>query len=71
MEVLRMDNIIRLNATTKKGNFLSIFYNQDTGLFCADMMRADEKGGNEFVRMTINEDSMLPTDEELNSVPDE
>jgi hypothetical protein len=35
------------------------------------MMRADEKGGNEFVRMTINEDSMLPTDEELNSVPDE
>jgi hypothetical protein len=66
-----MDNIIRLKATTKKGNFLSIFYNEDTGLFCADMIRADEKCGNEFVRKKINENEMLPTDEELDSVPDD
>lgn len=45
--------------TTAKGNTLQLFYNNDTGLVVVDLVNKEESGGNEFVRMTINEDKML------------
>jgi hypothetical protein len=47
------------SMTTAKGNTLQLFYNNETGLVVVDLVSANEQGGNEFVRMTINEDKML------------
>ena len=48
-----------IQLTTNKGNTVQLFYNNDTGLVVVDLIAKDESGGNEFVRMTINEDKML------------
>lgn len=45
--------------TTAKGNTLQLFYNNETGLVVVDLISANEDGGNEFVRMTIDENKML------------
>ena len=45
--------------TTKVGNTLSIFYNPDLDLLVIDLIAADEKAGNELVRMTLNETELL------------
>ena len=45
--------------TTAKGNTLQLFFNNETGLVVVDLVDKSEQGGNEFVRMTINEDKML------------
>ena len=54
-----MNNTQTINLTTAKGNTLQLFYNNDTGLVVVDLVAANEKGGNEFVRMTIDENKML------------
>ena len=54
-----MNNTQTINLTTVKGNTLQLFYNNETGLVVIDLVAASEKGGNEFVRMTIDENKML------------
>ena len=56
---VEVDNIQRHNITTKAGNYLSIFYNPDNDLFVVDLVHKDERGGNEFVRKTLDEKTML------------
>lgn len=53
------DNIKRHYITTKAGNSLCIFYNPDNDLFCVDLTHKNEKGGNEIVRMTLDEKNLL------------
>lgn len=55
-------DIERHTIKTKYGNYLSIFFNRTTGLFVVDIVRADERGGNEFIRRTIDDKRMLPSD---------
>jgi hypothetical protein len=54
-----MSAIQTVQLTTPKGNTLQLVHNADTGLVVVDLIAANEQGGNEFVRMTINEDTML------------
>ena len=52
-------NIKYLYITTKAGNTLQVFYNPDNDLLVIDLIRKDEKGGNEIVRMTLDEKKLL------------
>ena len=52
-------NTQTIQLTTAKGNVIQLFFNNDTGLIVVDLIAANEQGGNEFVRMTIDEDKML------------
>lgn len=54
-----MDNIQRHGMTTKRGHTLSFFYNPDNDLLVVDIIHKNEEGGNELVRMTLDEDKML------------
>ena len=45
--------------TTKAGNTLSVFYNSDNNLLVVDLVNKNETGGNEIVRMTLNEKKLL------------
>ena len=53
------DQIKRFNCTTKKGNILSFFYNPDNDLLVVDLIGKEEVGGNEIVRMKLNEKRLL------------
>jgi hypothetical protein len=53
------DNIQRHQITTRAGNTLSLFYNPDNDLLVIDLIHKNELGGNEIVRMTINEKKLL------------
>ena len=53
------DQIERFNCTTKKGNILSFFYNPDNNLLVVDLVGKGEEGGNEIVRMKLNEKKLL------------
>jgi hypothetical protein len=48
-----------IQLTTRSGNTIQLFHNADTGLVVVDLIAANERGGNEFVRMNIDEDKML------------
>lgn len=61
-------NIHTYNFTLKSGHVLSVFFNEDTGLFVADMIHKNGRGGNEFVRMTIHPDKMVAFAENLPKV---
>ena len=54
-----MNNPQQVQLTTAKGNTLQLFYNNETGLVVVDLIDKNEQGGNEFVRMTIDENKML------------
>lgn len=54
-----MDNIRRHCMKTKMGHTLSFFYNPDNDLLVVDLIHRNEKGGNELVRMTLDENLML------------
>ena len=56
---VQKDNIARVNIDTKGGNYLSVFYNADSNLLVIDLCAADGKGGNEIVRMALNEKRLL------------
>jgi len=45
--------------TTAQGNTLSFFYNPDNNLVVVDLVRKDEKGGNELLRQTLDEKNLL------------
>jgi len=44
---------------TEKGNSLHFFFNRKTNLLCVDLIDAQERGGNEIVRMTLDEELLL------------
>ena len=54
-----MAGIHQSTITTKGGNTLSFFYNPENDLLVVDLVRKDQKGGNELVRMTLNEYNLL------------
>ncbi len=53
------EHIQHANLTTDKGNSLSLFYNNASGLVVVDLVDADEKGGNELFRKHIDENEKL------------
>jgi len=54
-----MDNIKQVQIETKQGNTLSFFYNSDNDLLVVDLVSKNEKGGNELMRKTLNEEQLL------------
>jgi len=51
--------ITRANVTTKAGNSLQFFYNPENSLVVVDIVAANEKGGSELLRQTLNEKKLL------------
>ena len=51
--------ITRHSIETKGGNTLQIFYNPDNNLVVVDLIAANEKGGNELLRKTLDEKTLL------------
>ena len=51
--------IQRLDLTTKNGNTIQVFYNPDNNLLVVDLLAANDMGGNELLRKTLNEKEML------------
>ena len=47
------------DATMKNGSRLSVFFNSETNLLVVDVVDAQERGGNEVVRMTLDEGKLL------------
>jgi hypothetical protein len=56
---MKKDNIVRINVVTRQGNTLQLFYNPDNDLVVLDLVRKDNKGGNELLRRTLDEKKML------------
>lgn len=54
-----MNEIQRHQITTRAGNTLSFFYNPENNLLVVDLIHKNELGGNEVVRMTLNEKKLL------------
>lgn len=52
-------NIVSFTTTTRKGNTIQFFFNRDTNLLVVDIISANEWGGNEIVRQTLNEAALL------------
>jgi hypothetical protein len=48
-----------VQMTTERGNLIHLFYNNETGLVVADLISSNDQGGNEFVRMFLDEKKML------------
>jgi hypothetical protein len=59
MEVTMAGAIHQTMVTTAQGNTLSFFYNPENNLLVVDLVHKNEKGGNEVVRMTLDEKKML------------
>jgi len=53
------DGIQRLSMTTKNRNTLQFFYNADNDLLVVDLVAANENGGNELLRKTLDEGKLL------------
>jgi len=53
------ENIKRFTVETKAGNTLEFFYNPDNNLVVVDLIAANEKGGNELLRKTLDEKKLL------------
>ena len=51
--------IQNLTLTTKAGNTLNVFYNPENNLVTVDLIHKDETGGNEILRITLDEKKML------------
>jgi len=47
------------SMTTKKGNTLSFFYNDENNLLVVDLIHSSECGGKEIVRITLKEKELL------------
>jgi hypothetical protein len=57
--------------TTRGGNTLSIFYNPENDLLVVDLMHKNERGGNEIVRTTLNEEKLLKGIDKLPPIEEE
>ena len=51
--------IHRHYITLKSGHTISIFFNETSGLFCCDVNHKNGRGGNEFIRKTIEPSKMV------------
>ncbi|MGD0768114.1 MAG: hypothetical protein ABSB42_07965 [Tepidisphaeraceae bacterium] len=51
--------IERVTIQTAGGNTLELFYNPENNLLVVDLIAANECGGNEVVRMKLDETRML------------
>ncbi len=58
-EVQPLPGIHSHYVTTKGGNTLVLFYNPENNLLVVDLVAKSERGGNEIVRMTLNEKKLL------------
>ena len=47
------------SSLTPKGNTLQFFYNPELNLVVVDLIGASGSGGNELVRLTLDEDKLL------------
>lgn len=56
---MNTDNIQRHTIPTKAGNSLQIFYNPENNLLVVDLIDANDRGGNELLRQTLNESKLL------------
>ena len=54
-----MEKIQTVNITTKNGNTIQVFYNPENNLLVVDLIAANEKGGNEILRKTLDEKRLL------------
>ena len=54
-----LNDIQRAIFTTGAGNHLTFFYNPDIDLLVVDLVKKGDSGGNELVRMTLNETKLL------------
>lgn len=54
-----VDPISVANITTKGGHELRVFFNAATNLLVIDLNHKERAGGNELVRMTLDEDKLL------------
>lgn len=57
--------------TLKSGHTLSLFFNETTGLLCMDVNHKNGRGGNEFIRMTIDPSKMVAFAAKLPPMEDE
>lgn len=55
----KADDINRHRIQTKNGNYLEFFYNPENNLVVVDLIAANEEGGNEILRQTLDESSLL------------
>jgi hypothetical protein len=53
------DKIKNFTCETAQGNTLSFFYNPQNNLLVIDLVNKKETGGNEIVRMTLDEKKLL------------
>jgi hypothetical protein len=51
--------IQRFAIETANGNTLQFFYNPENNLLVVDLVHANEEGGNELYRKTLDEPAML------------
>jgi hypothetical protein len=51
--------IERRQIETKEGNTIDLFYNSENNLVVVDLISKNETGGNELLRQTLNEKSLL------------
>lgn len=54
-----MDGIHQQSFDTNSGNKIVFFFNKETNLLVVDFIDKDERGGNELVRMTLDEKKLL------------
>lgn len=59
------NGLIHLSETSKQGNTISLFYNQESGLVVVEFIRQDEQGGFEILRQKFDESDLLK-DENFN-----
>jgi len=61
----KLSDITRKFVTTRRGDTLGFFFNAATNLLVVDLISSNEMGGNEIIRMTIDEESLLGHVDEL------
>lgn len=52
-------DIVRYQFETKSKNVIQVFFNRETSLLVVDLVAKNDKGGNEIVRMTLDEKKLL------------
>ena len=56
---MKSGQLHEVNITTPQGNTLHIFYNDAQDLLVVDLIAKSERGGNEIVRMRLDEKKLL------------
>ena len=59
MKSSQVSEIQRFSCTTKAGSTLAFFYNPENDLVVIDLIHKNDEGGNEVLRKTLDERSLL------------